>query len=128
MRGRGRWVWKAGAFLVFAMAVLTVLSWVVMTLWNLLIPSLFRGPAVGFWQAAGLLVLSRILFGGFRGHGHHRDRWKHRMVRARWESMTPEERQRLREKLGRFGGRCWGDEARGTGGIAPDTQAPPPGG
>jgi hypothetical protein len=98
------WVLKGAAFVALAIAVLAGLSFVVMGLWNSLIPSLFGGPAVGFWQAAGLLVLSRILFGGFRGRGGHgpwRQRW-----RERWERMTPDERARLREK---FRGRCgWG--------------------
>ena len=36
-------------------------GWVVMTLWNWLIPALFTGPVIGFWQALGILVLSKIL-------------------------------------------------------------------
>ena len=63
------------------------------------IPELFRGPVLSFWQAAGLLILSRILFGGFKGHhGGHR-RWRHRMWRDHWENLTPEERAQLREKF-----------------------------
>jgi hypothetical protein len=84
-----------------------------MSLWNALIPTLFHGPLVTFWQAAGLLVLSKILFGGFRGrHGHgwhgRHGRWRGEMWRRKWESMTPEERERLRAK---FKHRCgWGSE------------------
>ena len=112
MRFRGRWwVAKGAAFLVLVPALIAVLSWVVMSLWNALIPALFHGPLVTFWQAAGLLVLSKILFGGFRGRGGHhgwhgRGRWRGQMWREKWESMTPEERDRLRAK---FRGRgCWG--------------------
>ncbi len=71
-------------------------------------------PLVSFWQAAGLLVLSKILFGGFRGRGGHHGwhgrhgHWGREMWRQKWESMTPEERDRLRAK---FKGRCgWGSE------------------
>jgi len=77
---------------------LAVLSWVVMLLWNALLPSLFGAPPLRYLQAAGLLVLSRILLGGLRGH---LGPWRHRGWRKRWESLTPEERERLREKYAR---------------------------
>lgn len=101
MRFRGRWVAKGAAFLVVVLAVIAVLSWVVMSLWNALIPDLFHGPMVTFWQAAGLLVLSKILFGGLRGRhgGWHGQRWRREAWRRKWESMTPEERERLRARF-----------------------------
>jgi len=105
VRGRHRWFLKVPAIIVFVFGVVALLSLVVMGLWNALIPSLFKGPVLGFWQAAGLLVLCRLLFGGFKGHHGHRG-WRHRMWRDRWESLTPEEREQLRE---RFKGKCgWG--------------------
>ncbi len=97
MRGR-RWVWKGLAFAGFVIISLAVLSGVVMLLWNALLPGLFGAPPLRYLEAAGLLVLSRILFGGLRGH---RGPWRHRAWRERWESLTPEERERLREKYGR---------------------------
>jgi len=46
-----------------------------MHLWNWLIPLLFHGPIITFWQTVGLLILSKILFSGFgRGHGRHHGR------------------------------------------------------
>ena len=50
-------------FLVF----LALGGLVVMLLWNWLVPELFAGHAVTYWQALGLLALSRILFGGLGG-------------------------------------------------------------
>ncbi|MGH9510589.1 MAG: hypothetical protein ACRD2U_00480 [Terriglobales bacterium] len=77
----------------------------VMRLWNWLLPPLFGWRQLNFWQALGLLALCRILFGhhGWRGHG--RSNWRHRMRerRARWESMTPEEREKFRQGMR---GRC----------------------
>lgn len=67
---------------------------IVRELWNALLPPLFGLPHVTFWQALGLLALSRILFGGFGmggGSGSH--------YRRRWEAMTPEERERVRQRL-----------------------------
>ncbi len=92
---------KGLAFLVFAPLFVAVLSLVVMLLWNALIPVLFAGPAVTFWQAAGLLILCRLLFGGFRPH-HGRHHWKHHAWHARWHRMSPEERERFRDGFRRW--------------------------
>lgn len=90
---------KIGMIAVAGVAVVTA---VVMCLWNALLPDIFAGVSpIGYWQALGLLVLSRILFGGLRGCGHRR--WRER--RQQWESMSPEERARLK---GRFGSRWAG--------------------
>jgi hypothetical protein len=93
-----RWVIKGIAFAGIVVIGLAVLSWVVMLLWNAVVPGLFGAPPLRYLQAAALLVLSRILFGGLRGRFGFRG---HRGWRERWESLTPEERERLREKYGR---------------------------
>lgn len=100
------WMMKGLAFIVLAPVFVAALTFVVMLLWNALIPSLFAGPILGFWQAAGLLVLCRVLFGGFRPHGNHHN-WRHRAWRARWHRMSPEERDRFRD-----GFRRWKDMSR----------------
>jgi uncharacterized membrane protein len=93
------------ALLVVPLLVLfvAVIGFVVMSLWNWLMPALFGWKLISYWQALGLIILSRILFGGFRGavgRGGHR---RHRMM-ERCEKMTPEERERFRQGLhGRWG-------------------------
>jgi len=79
----------------------------VMLLWNWLIPVLFVGvPPIGFWQALGILALSKILFGGFRGGGHEYLRER----RQRWAKMTPEEREQLKAQcVSRWGRWCASD-------------------
>jgi hypothetical protein len=81
---------------------------IVRLLWNWLLPPLFGFPPITFWQALGLLALSRILFGGFGGRGSRgsgvgrrasermSDRIADRLA-ERWERMTPEERERFRQ-------------------------------
>ena len=101
MRGR-RWVFKCAAFAAFAVIALAVFSGVVMLLWNALLPGLFGAPHLRYLQAAGLLVLSRILFGSLRGH---HGRWRHHAWHEHWQSLTPEERERLREKYAHMQGR-----------------------
>jgi hypothetical protein len=94
---------KAVLIAIGIAAVLAVIGFVVMSLWNWLIPALFGGPVLHFWQAVGLLVLTRILVGRVgRGHGHWG--WRGRM-RQDWQRMTPEEREILRETFSR---RCGG--------------------
>jgi hypothetical protein len=75
----------------------------IMYLWNWLLPGLFGLHTIGFWQALGLLLLSRILFGGFGGHGPSPSGRRRRME-ERWEKMTPEEREKFRQGMH---GRCW---------------------
>jgi hypothetical protein len=53
-----------------------------MWLWNALMPGIFKLPAIGLWQALGLLALSHILFKGGvgragRGHWKRRQVWRH---------------------------------------------------
>jgi hypothetical protein len=100
---RRNWVLRGFGFALLALLFVGVVSAIVMGLWNWLVPPLFGGRAIDFWQAVGLLILARILFGGFRGRGGwHWAGWRHRM-RERWAQMTPEERAKFREGVR---GRC----------------------
>lgn len=89
-------------FMVIAALIITVLSFVVMGLWNWLTPTLFGWHVITFWQALGLLILSKILFGGLRGGPGRHMYWRRRMM-ERWEQMTPEEREKFRQAVR---GRC----------------------
>ena len=99
---RGNRVLRVLKFVVFAVLAATVLSFVTMRLWNWLTPTLFGWHLITFWQAIGILLLSKILFGGIRGGHGGRMRWRHRM-KERWEHMSPEEREKFREGMR---GRC----------------------
>jgi hypothetical protein len=87
------WMLRAVKFLALAALAVTVFSIAVMSLWNWLMPALFGSRLITFWQALGLLVLARILFGRFGGPGRGMH-WRHRM-RERWNRMTPEEREKF---------------------------------
>jgi len=89
--------------------VLLVVSFVVMSLWNWLAPVLFGWREIGLLQAAGLLLLCRILFGGLRGHGGMH--WRRRLA-ERWEQMTPEERAQLRAGMRSCCGRRTEEQAQ----------------
>ena len=93
----GHWIGKLGLFLVIGTAAAVGFTYVTMSLWNWLMPDLFGLKLLGFWQTLGLLALSWLFFGRFRGlgHGHH---WRHRM-KERWMRMSPEEREKFRQHL-----------------------------
>jgi hypothetical protein len=85
--------------LLIVVVACVVMSYIVMRLWNWLMPEIFGLHAVTYAQAFGLLILSKILLGGFHKHGGHGG-WKKRAWRKqmdkRWAKMTPEERDRFR--------------------------------
>jgi len=100
-RGTGFWV-KRAIFIPIAIAAgVFIFGSAVMLLWNNLLPVIFGIKVITFWQAIGLLVLAKILFGGFGGghgrhrchcHGHHDHMQRH----GRWMHLTPEERETMK--------------------------------
>lgn len=106
------WIRRGIRFFAFAVLFTAASGFVTMSLWNALLPVILGVSAITFWQALGLLVLSRLLFGGFRGGGwggYGRMRhgyWRQRMA-ERMEKMSPEEREKMRqqwtERCGRQG-------------------------
>lgn len=83
-------------FVAIAIVAIAVFSFVVMLLWNAILPRVTGWHSISYWQALGLLVLSKILFGGFRGA--YGPPWKRRML-ERYAQMTPEEREKFREGM-----------------------------
>ena len=99
---RRKWIFIGPLAILGLLAFIAVGGQVVRLLWNWLLPPLFDVPMLTFWQALGILALSRILFGGFGRHGCHRSGIRRRME-ERWGRMTPEERERFRQGMR---GRC----------------------
>ena len=93
---------RALMFLPLAVLFVAAFSYIVMSLWNWLMPAVFGMHLITFWQAVGLLILSKILFGGFRGGPHRHWNGRRRMM-ERWDHMTPEEREKFRQAMA---GRC----------------------
>lgn len=96
----GKRIRRIVLFAVLGIAAVAVFGAFVMGLWNWLVPEVFGGRTLTFWQAIGLLVLSRLLVGGlFRGRGHGGP-GRFRLM-ERWEQMTPEEREKFRQGMRR---------------------------
>jgi len=119
-RGIGRGIGHGiGIFIkvvIMLIIAIGVFGTAVYRLWNWLMPTLFRLPAITFWQGVGLLALSWLLFGrfrGFRGRGGRLGGPWRRGADGRWERMTPEEREKLRELArGRCGRGPVGEQAK----------------
>lgn len=89
---RQRKFWFLAPFLFAGAALL--FGWVVMLLWNAILPDVLGVKALSFWQALGLLVLCRLLVGGIGGgrmRSHKGE--KHR----KWARLDDAERERLRD-------------------------------
>lgn len=109
-RGKSFWI-KRAIFIPIAIAAgIFVFGTVVMLLWNGLLPAILGVKTITFWQAIGILVLSKILFGGFTGrqghhkcHGHgHPHHW-----RGKWMHLTPEQKEMMKSE---WKGRCTSDK------------------
>jgi hypothetical protein len=99
-RGAGFWI-KRAIFIPIAIAAgVFIFGSVVMLLWNALLPAVLGVSTITFWQAIGILVLSKILFGGFSGgHGHHRSHFhNHHNMHGKWMNLTPEEREKMKSE------------------------------
>ena len=109
------WFGKAVMILLFITAFVVVFSYIVMSIWNAVLPDVLGVKAITFPQALGILVLSKILFSGFGGLRHKGEHFKNRMrhrMWEKWEKMTPEEKQRFKEE---WKNRCksgWGRGSR----------------
>lgn len=76
-----------------------LISFVLMLLWNWLMPGVFGFAMINYYQALGLLLMSKILFGGegFYFKRKWKNAWGMHMQR-KMESMSPEERELFRKK------------------------------
>ena len=89
-----KWLYKAPGILLIVIVAVAIFGIVVQHLWNWLIPAIVGWHPITFWQAVGILLLSKILFGGFHGRGRGGMHWRHRMG-ERLEKMSPEEREKF---------------------------------
>jgi hypothetical protein len=96
---RGTKALKITGFVILGILALAAFGFVTMYLWNWLVPDWFNGPVITFWQTVGLLILSKILFSGFgKGGGHRGGPWKP-YWKERLNRMSPEERERFKQKI-----------------------------
>jgi hypothetical protein len=95
-----------GRFIFIPIAVAAFLSltgFVVMQLWNNLLPGILHVGVITFWQAIGIFILCKILFGfGKGGHGwggRGGAPWMRHKMEERFRNMTPEQKEKFKEKM-----------------------------
>ncbi len=91
---------KIAFFVLAGIAMFFAVSGIVMWLWNALLPEIIGVKSIGFWQAMGILVLCKILFGGFGGKGEKKCFRKESFQKINEEKlkgMTDDEKEKLKE-------------------------------
>ncbi|MEO1514813.1 MAG: hypothetical protein AAFV95_07365 [Bacteroidota bacterium] len=92
---------KAAKFAFYALVAIgfvLLVGGIVYFLWNAILPDLVGVRAIRYWEAVGLLVLFRILFGGFRS-GALRNKYKRgKAWKEKWRHMSDEERAQMKER------------------------------
>lgn len=86
----------------FVLLSAALLASAVMWLWNHVLIEVVQVRPVSFWQAAGLMVLSRLLFGHFPGRGGRWGNGNNRFAgpswKAKWQQMSDVEKAHFREQ------------------------------
>lgn len=105
-----KWQWVAkGIF--FGLLLFFVFTGATMLLWNAFAAPLFGLPTLDLIQTAGLMLLGRLLTGGFARGGWRGGRsWRMRKgMRERWQNMTEEEREQVMQRWGKHRSRATGE-------------------
>ena len=95
--------------ILFGILFVAVMGLLVTTLWNQLMPGIFGLPVINIWQALGLFLLSRLLFGRFGGGRGWGSRFRKGRFAQGWKNLTPEERARFRSAMGARCGAKFGE-------------------
>lgn len=101
------WIKKGLMFITLFIAFVLLLGLVVMGLWNAILPAVLGIKVITFTQALGILLLSKILFGGFRGGSRaNMEQWRMKM-QEKMGSMTPEEKEKFKSEWRNRCGSRW---------------------
>ncbi|WP_202409452.1 hypothetical protein [Hufsiella arboris] len=106
---------------IAAAAFLSLVSFIVMTLWNNLLPEILHVGTITFWQAMGIFILCKILFGFGKGGGRFGRGgapWMKRGMEERFKNMSPEDKEIFKQKMkdrmcgfrGKFGNERFGND------------------
>ncbi|WP_185212524.1 hypothetical protein [Sphingobacterium mizutaii] len=100
---KGKKIFIGIAIVIFFFLLIALLQF----LWNKLMPEIFGLKTIDYWQALGLFILSKLLFGrgfGKPGSGFGRKMRQRELDRS---DLSEEEKERLREEWKRrFDSKC----------------------
>lgn len=103
------WIKKALMIVTFGAAAILGFGYLVMSLWNFVLPAVLGVKTISFIQALAILLLSKILFGGFGSRGGRwpgRSAWKDKMMQH-WGKMSPEDREKFKAEWKHKCGNRW---------------------
>jgi Ca2+/H+ antiporter, TMEM165/GDT1 family len=90
------WFRKGILFFLLFVAGILLFGLVLMKLWNAILIPVLHVSAITFWQALGIFILAKILFGGFRGGWGGRRGYRMHALQQKFANMTPEEREKFK--------------------------------
>lgn len=108
------WIKKGLMIVIFGAAAILAFGFLVMSLWNFVLPAVLGVKTISFIQALAILLLSKILFGGFGSRGSRwrgRAAWKDK-IKQRWDTMSPEEREKFKAEWKHKCGNRWSAAAK----------------
>ena len=85
-------------FFIIPVIILFGITAIVMWLWNWLLPEILGVKTITYWQGMGILILSKILFGGFSGCKSRNNGMGNKRFINKMQHMTPEEKEIFRAK------------------------------
>ncbi|PTX91602.1 hypothetical protein [Opitutus sp. ER46] len=96
---------------IAVLGFLALFTFAVYALWNGVLADVLPVKTITYWQALGLLVLAKILFGGFpcRGGKFGGPPWREHMLARRWSCLSPEQREEMRHRFGDWPRPPWAD-------------------
>ena len=97
--GRNKWKNKRLLFIPLMIVGAALIVTLVMALWNWLMPAIFGLTTITFWQAGGLLLLSKLLFSGFNFNKKgRRSPFARKEMKEKFMNMTNEEKEGFKAK------------------------------
>jgi Ca2+/H+ antiporter, TMEM165/GDT1 family len=110
--------------IILGIGAIFLVTYLVMLLWNAIVPDIFNVGTIGYWQTMGLLVLAKIFFGfGGGGSKSKRRHWRRDIPQEHWAAMTTEEKEKFRQE---WRTRCGGWYDRKSHAQPQPQQQPPP--
>ncbi len=94
---KGNWKGKKPLLFLLVPIGIALMVWVVMYLWNAILPEVVGVTPITYWQAFGILILSKILFGGF-GRGHSKHKSNRANFKEKIRPLTDEQKESFKEE------------------------------
>jgi len=91
---------KAAMIVLFATGALFAFSALFMTLWNATLPMAVHAGSITLFQAMGILVMAKFIFGGFKSRRHWGGGYFMKMkLWRKWANMSPEQREQYKNNM-----------------------------